>query len=203
MRNTNELCLGCGTTVDRTGKNRKNAAYCTTECGRLSRNQRVGQVSGLPGICAGTVGAYSELLTTADLLSRGFDVFRAVSPACSCDLSIVRDHKMWRVEVTTGYRYKDKLSHGKKPSPKYDLLAVVVTLTGEITYFPPIETLGSHADASETSETPNGATSEPEAATQQDWRDALIRDAAEFIVRFREQEPDAANWMFHYETQCK
>jgi hypothetical protein len=54
---------------------------------------------------AGTVGAISEILAAADLMKRGYDVFRALSPSCSCDLiAIAAGQPPLRIEVRTGNR---------------------------------------------------------------------------------------------------
>jgi hypothetical protein len=53
-------------------------------------------------LSTGTAGALSELIVSADLLARGYEVFRALSPSCSCDLIIFRDGRQHRVEVRTG-----------------------------------------------------------------------------------------------------
>lgn len=49
-----------------------------------------------------TVGAMSEMLVCTDLLKEGYHVFRAVSPACPCDLIALKDETV-RVEVKTGW----------------------------------------------------------------------------------------------------
>ena len=44
----------------------------------------------------------SELRVAVDLLSKGYEVFRAVSPACSCDLVALREGQLpLRIEVRT------------------------------------------------------------------------------------------------------
>jgi hypothetical protein len=53
------------------------------------------------GLAASTVGAISELAVCADLLSKGYDVFRSVSPAAPCDLIAQKEGKLIRVEVKT------------------------------------------------------------------------------------------------------
>jgi hypothetical protein len=82
-----------------------------------------------------TVGAIGELQVAVDLLSRGFNVFRALSPACPCDLAILMDDKLIRVEVTTGYvSHNGRLAHPPKDKSKFDILAIC---TGEgIVYKP-------------------------------------------------------------------
>lgn len=64
-----------------------------------------------PNLPAGTVGTLRELLVAADLMERGYHVFRAISPACPCDLVVQKDEVTLRVEVRSlrrnriGYLY--------------------------------------------------------------------------------------------------
>lgn len=89
-------------------------------------------------LSTGTKGALNELIVIVDLLTKGYDVFRAISPAASCDLAILKEGKLLRVEVTSGWiasgklsRNKNKLSNGKS-----DILATVYE-GDKIDYFPP------------------------------------------------------------------
>lgn len=45
--------------------------------------------------------AVSELVAAVDLTRQGFSVFRAISPACSCDLIAMLGSRILRVEVRT------------------------------------------------------------------------------------------------------
>jgi hypothetical protein len=76
-------------------------------------------------------GAVSELLASADLLRRGYDVFRAVSPQCPCDLVAMRDGVCLRVEVRTGTPYLATGTVGVplRETDRFDVLAVVVADT--------------------------------------------------------------------------
>ncbi len=103
--------------------------YCSPECVKRTKDWMRGDWSRSP-LATGTTGAISELKVCIDLLTKGYEVFRSVSPCCSCDVAVLRDGKLLRVEVTTGYM-NPKTQHvihcGKKAtSPKYDILAVVV-----------------------------------------------------------------------------
>ena len=86
-----------------------------------------------------TMGAIQELRVAVDLMSRGWAVFRALSPSSPFDLAIYKDKKMLRLEVRTGYRavrggltipksWRDDLGE------KFDLVAV--TLGTTIEYWP-------------------------------------------------------------------
>lgn len=60
-------------------------------------------------------GAVGELMAAAVLLSRGYEVFRSVSPNARCDLVIIKGRKTFKVEVRTG-----KLSNGSFHFPRKD-----------------------------------------------------------------------------------
>jgi hypothetical protein len=88
-------------------------------------------------IPTGTVGAIGELRVACDLMARGFEVFRAVSPSCSCDLAVIKNGKLFRIEVRTGYisSYSGKrCTNIPKDSTKLDVLAVA--FPDKITYTP-------------------------------------------------------------------
>lgn len=85
----------------------------------------------------GTTGAVSELRVAADLLERGYEVFRAVSPSCSCDLAVLKDGKLVRVEVRTGYESPTGRRHlgiSLDERHRYDIAAGV--FPSEIVYSP-------------------------------------------------------------------
>ena len=103
--------------------------YCGEECEEAARRNVPRRMTQKPGgLSSATTGALHELLACADLVSRGYDVFRAVSPSCPCDLIAMRDGNLFRVEVTTGNPAKTKpFVYPKKIPARFDLLAVVVT----------------------------------------------------------------------------
>lgn len=81
-----------------------------------------------------TVGAVCELQVAADLLQRGFHVFRSVSPHAPCDIIIILNGRMFRIEVRAAKRGVCA-THGE-----YDCLAAV-NPDGFITYSPPLDGL--------------------------------------------------------------
>lgn len=95
-------CANCGKPMKshpRSGKK-----YCSHACAQMvkSRKATAYQTYTAEGLSTGKVGAVSELLVSADLILRGYEVFRAVSQSASCDLVIFRGDAMLRVEVRTG-----------------------------------------------------------------------------------------------------
>ena len=69
-------------------------------------------------------------------MAKGYEVFRALSQACSCDLAILLNGELYRVEVRTVPRNRDgSLSYQPPDAPRHDILAIV-DYSGDITYRP-------------------------------------------------------------------
>jgi Holliday junction resolvase len=80
-------------------------------------------------ISTGKTGAISELLVCANLLEKGYEVFRSVSQDCSCDLLAMKDNKILKIEVkTVAINKNGSLNYGiaKKNINRFDILANVV-----------------------------------------------------------------------------
>ena len=111
---------------------RRTQKYCSQECALGAERQKYKAVGRrLP---TATVGTLSELQVCMDLLWKGHEVFRAVSPACSCDLAILRHNKLLRIEVTTGHYMSGRLQYGPHKLENYDILAVVPPDDSDIVY---------------------------------------------------------------------
>lgn len=133
-------CRTCGLILS-ARKNRRRARYCSQECRTKHLALRYRANNPEPTISSGTRGAISELVVCADLMSRGFEVFRALSPHTSCDLAVLLGGRLVRVEVRTGTRGLDgTLHYPTKGSDKgrQDLWAIVDKRTHQIEYSPPI-----------------------------------------------------------------
>ncbi len=93
-----------------------------------------------PGaIAPGSVGAAHELMVCADLLKRGWSVFRNVSPHGDADLVIFCGETMHRVEVTTAVRAVNGAAiFPPKDAAKFSVL-VLVFHDGTIEYRPALE----------------------------------------------------------------
>jgi hypothetical protein len=107
-------------------------------------------MGGRPKLPTGTTGALSEMAAAMDLMMRGYEVFRALSPTCSCDLIAAKPGaSALRIEVRTG-----QISHitGRTSFPRngkgkdkrdesvLDHYAVVVYIGAipHVTYEPPL-----------------------------------------------------------------
>lgn len=127
---TYPLCPGCGSQVSEE-RQRRRAKCCSNRCTRDRANRNAYTLRSRPvPLPTGTVGAMHELIVAIDLARKGYHVFRALSPACPCDLVVVAPGAVYRVEVTTGYRGRN----GRVASPaqkmqnqhKFDVLAIIV-----------------------------------------------------------------------------
>lgn len=96
-------------------RTRKGLSTCSNKC------------DGENIVSPATVGAIAEFLVSVDLMKRGYDVYKALSPAASCDLVIVsRDFKkVYRVEVKSGQLKNGRIYPNQK-SNRFDILAVVI-----------------------------------------------------------------------------
>lgn len=72
-----------------------------------------------PMVSTSTTGATHELLVTTDLLKRGFNVYRAISPNAPCDLIVEKDGKLCRLEVRTN-NHKRRDGKALMPTPLKD-----------------------------------------------------------------------------------
>lgn len=83
-------------------------------------------------VFSGTIGAMSELLVCVELLNRGYEVFRAMSPSSSCDLIAFNGASCIRVEVKTSSERNGKHCKPaiKQSSKAYDCLAFMVRDVG-------------------------------------------------------------------------
>lgn len=77
-------------------------------------------------IATGTMGKVGEMRVALDLLSRGRQVFEAVSPSTSCDLIYIGHRgRLIRVEVRSASHYYPS-TFGAKDVGRSDVLALVI-----------------------------------------------------------------------------
>ncbi len=95
---------------------RPQAIYCSEECYRLAIMKRYHSLNPQSVLSLTASGAVSEYKAIIDLLIRGFEVFRSVEPGASCDLAILKEGKLLKVEVKTQkYSSIGKILTIKKP----------------------------------------------------------------------------------------
>lgn len=88
-----------------------------------------------PDIAPSTIGAIGELLVAADLLRKGLDVFRAVSPSCPCDFVAHHEGQLYAIEVRTLRRNKNgSFSPTKVHHAFIHVLAIIELRTETIEY---------------------------------------------------------------------
>jgi hypothetical protein len=109
--------------------------YCTTEC---RDKQYVNFGSGL-SLATGTVGAIAELGVSADLMRKGFEVYRALSPSSSCDLLVLKNGKVITIEVRSAFSNSNGIIHSPMRNIKAEVLAQFLHRENRIIYTPPLE----------------------------------------------------------------
>lgn len=95
-------CRVCNSSFSHTQPN-------TRTCSNACRYKRTQQLTGRHvhsqiHIPSATIGAMSELFIAADLMKHGYSVFRALSPACFCDLIATKQNQTIYLEARTGYK---------------------------------------------------------------------------------------------------
>src|ERR1039458_5705718 len=117
------ICRVCGEEFDAKLQHQKT---CGKEC-RL-KWQTVAYVRPYSDkIPTGTVGTIGELRVCVDLLSRDYEVFKAVSNHCSCDLAVLKNGMLKRIEVRTGYINKStgkRTTNLPKDKSQFDVFAI-------------------------------------------------------------------------------
>ena len=114
-------CWNCGKDID--PNKQQTAKFCSPRCGSKRHWDSVRSDSKAKGA---NLGAEGELIVAADLLHKGFEVYRNVSPWGSSDLIIKRDRDVLTVEVRVGYLTKAGKPMCAKQRIKSDVLAIVV-----------------------------------------------------------------------------
>lgn len=92
-------CAFCGKETHSLRKTR----FCSIDCGKLYQHRAYADRNnrGIDRLPTGTIGAMSELFAAYYLMKNGFSVFRAMSPACFCDLVAVKNGHPILIEVRT------------------------------------------------------------------------------------------------------
>lgn len=83
--------------------------YCSKLCvAKHADTIQIRSMSKETKLPSGTVGAISEILVSADLMKKGWDVYRALSPSSYCDLIAIKNDTILKLEVRTGTYYTRK-----------------------------------------------------------------------------------------------
>lgn len=78
--------------------------FCSKVCRNKSHNNKYNENQTVTSedVSRSTVGAISELRVCYDLMRRGFDVFRAMSPNSHADVIAIKNNIIYQLEVRTG-----------------------------------------------------------------------------------------------------
>ncbi len=138
-----KVCRVCDREFSVSGR-ANHKVFCTVEC-RTEYYKRRSAYATFPGISSSTIGAMAELLTCYDLMSKGWEVFRAMSPACPCDLIAMKGSLLIRVQVRSTYKFdsgETRIPTSAKDEGRQDMFAVVVHNDKHIEYSPPLPVVG-------------------------------------------------------------
>lgn len=130
------VCPECGKTFSQI---RKNTKFCCRTCKCSFYRKQYAVKRQFINIPPGSVGAIQELRVCADLLAKEFEVFRAVSPSCSCDVLALKKGKYYDIEVRTAYDTK----HGRHRVSRRFMRANILAMAfpDRIKYDPELTTI--------------------------------------------------------------
>ena len=129
----NKTCEECSKEFITNIPNKKTCnEYCYRERFKKLSGRSINDIRVSPG----TTGAIAELAVSADLMKKGYAVFRALSPACFCDVIAIKDEKVLKIEIRTGYKYPatGRLNFPDKIHGKVDCFGVYERISGEVYY---------------------------------------------------------------------
>lgn len=102
----------------------KKIRYCTRKCREIHNGTR--PEKWYQGLTTGEIGSWGELIVAADMMRRGWKVFRAVTPSSPCDMVAFKKDRIVRVEVTLARRGRTgKVYFPAHNEDNYDVLALV------------------------------------------------------------------------------
>lgn len=128
----NLKCEECGESFIH---NMQHTKSCSDECRKRRMVKKFGRYSD-KSIPSGTVGAITELVISADLMKKGYSVFRALSPSCFCDVIAIKDNNLLKVEIKTGYvGLNKKVLFPKSKNTNIDIYGVYSRLDNQCFYF--------------------------------------------------------------------
>lgn len=127
-----KICKNC---KDIFYSNNPQQVFCKVKCQLDKYKETSGRISKKLTLPPSTIGEISELLVSSDLLKKGFDVFKALSSSCYCDLIATKKDLILRVEVKTCYKDKNNSKlYFNKSKNNFDIYAVCNRNTYKITY---------------------------------------------------------------------
>jgi hypothetical protein len=115
-------------------------AYCSKKCSMDGKHWEDRFVDPPEIGTTGTIGAIHELRVCVDLMSKGWDAFRALSPHGPIDVVAIKGDRVIRIQVRKARETVDgKYYFGKpKDGSPHDMIALSFS-TGKVVYLPPLE----------------------------------------------------------------
>lgn len=128
----NRMCKGCSNIIEISEDRRKSRVYCSDGCrDSVCRPKRAHD---LESLSKNARGSWGEIVVIADLIRKGYYVFKSVMSNCPCDVIAMKNNRLYRVEITLAKRVPDGVRfYAKHNSKNYDILALVYE-TSDIEY---------------------------------------------------------------------
>jgi len=120
-------CATCGKPFIQVGPRH---LYCSKRCQPWHGKYRSN--SELPSTAT---GALAELIVGIDLIRKGYDTFKSITPCSKFDLVAFKNGAIYKIEVKTAHKLdKGKVSFSPHRHADHDILALYVAETQEILY---------------------------------------------------------------------
>lgn len=124
-------CFTCGKTFQNRQKHTK---FCSDKCRKEDFMIRTGRFA-QTDLSSNIVGAISEYVVASELMSLGYEVFKAMATNAFCDLIACSPEKNYRIEVKTGYVSTTGKVTFPKSDKKIDVYGVYIRAPREIRFF--------------------------------------------------------------------
>lgn len=112
----------------------KRKIYCSNDCNKKYTPKLSGGIT--EKLCTGTIGVIGELVISIDLLKKGYNVYRALSPSSNGDLIAEKNNIFCKIEVRTGRQrlLDNAYFFGKRKKDNAEIYAVVIHGHNKIFY---------------------------------------------------------------------
>jgi len=133
-----KVCLICTNSFKHS---QPQALVCSKKCRDARDDQLYGRLCNQKILPTGTTGAISEMAICADLMYKGYAVFRATSPSCFADVVAIKGVDVFKIECRTGHKRTsdNKIMFSKiincKNNNSINLFAVYIPNISKVHYF--------------------------------------------------------------------
>lgn len=126
--NYTKICKICGKKF----RGMYNSKYCSKRCENI--NYKTYRYFSYKGLSTHIIGTISELLVVIDLLKKGYEVYRPLTPTNSADLVFEKNNNLFKIEVRTAYKTKLNQIKCNLSNIRASILAKVFLADNKIVY---------------------------------------------------------------------